>query len=120
MMITQLGLVFLVLISFELIKFFDLKNLIKENKNIYKCLFNDFFNDELDDLTKQKQIIKTSKTLLIISFKILLCIGIILFFIFILNYFNNGLFKFLLSVLGMMETIVFFTVYSLIRKKINE
>ena len=117
---TQLGLVLLVLISFEIIKFFDLKNLIKKNIDIYKDLIKDFFNDKIDDITKQKQIIESSKKLLIISFKIFLCIGIILFFIFIFDYFNNDLFEFLLSPIGVIETIVFFIIYSLIRKKINE
>ena len=36
MMITQLGLVFLVLVSFEIIKFFNLKKLFKENIGSYK------------------------------------------------------------------------------------
>jgi len=81
MMITQLGLVFLVLVSFEIIKFFNLKKLFKENVDSYKNLIKNFLNNQLDDQTKQQQIIKSSKNLLSISFKIFLCIGLILFLI---------------------------------------
>ncbi len=120
MMITQLGLILLVLISFEIIKFFNLKKLIKENINSYKNLIKNFLNNQLDDQTKQQQIIKSSKNLLSISFKIFLCIGLILFLIFLFDYFNGDLFEFLLSVIGIIETIILFVIYSFIRKKKNE
>mgnify|MGYP001193296270 FL=1 len=120
MMITQLGLVFLVLVSFEIIKFFNLKKLFKENVDSYKNLIKNFLNNQLDDQTKQQQIIKSSKNLFSISFKIFLCIGLILFLIFLFNYFNNDLFEFLLSVIGIIETIILFVIYSLIRRKKNE
>ena len=120
MMITQLGLVFLVLISFEIFNFFNFKKLIKENIDIYKNLIKNLFNDQLDDQIKQKQIIESSKILLSISFRIFLCIGIILFLIFILNYFDENLFKFLLSIAGIIETIILFLIYSFIRKGKSE
>ena len=117
MMITQLGLIFLIIISLELIRFFEIKKLIKENLDIYKDLTKTFLNKYIDDELKQKEIIRCSKNLLKISFKIFLCIGIILLLIYMITFFDDNFIKFLLSILGILETIILFVLYALIRKK---
>ena len=120
MMITQLSLIFLIIISYEITRFFDLKKITKENIDVYRNLIKNFLNDQIDDQLKQKQIIDSSKTLLKISFKIFLCIGIILILIFVINNLNIYFVEFLFSIIGIIETIILFSLYSLLRKKKNE
>tara|TARA_X000000950_G_scaffold114367_1_gene143809 strand:- start:1253 stop:1618 length:366 start_codon:yes stop_codon:yes gene_type:complete len=119
-MITQLGLIFLTIISYEIIRFFNLKKLTKENLDIYQNLIKNLLDNQIDDQSKQKQIIKISKTLLKISFKIFLCIGLILFIICIINYLNTYFIEFLFSIIGIVEMVILFVLYSLFRKNRNE
>ena len=116
-MINQLGLIFLIIISYEIIRFFDLKKHTKESIYIYKNLIKDFLDTQISDQLKQKKIIETSKILLKTSFKIFLCIGLILILILIMNYLNIYFIEFLLSVIGAIETLILFVSYSLLRKK---
>ena len=120
MMITQLGLIFLIIISYEIVRFFNLKKLAKENIEIYRNLIKNFLDNQIDDQLKQKQIIESSKSLLKISFKIFLCIGIILILILIINYLNIYFIEFLLNIFGITEAIILFVIYSFLRKKRNE
>tara|TARA_B100001027_G_scaffold159760_1_gene112764 strand:+ start:41 stop:406 length:366 start_codon:yes stop_codon:yes gene_type:complete len=119
-MINQLGLIFLTIISYEIIRFFNLKKLTKENLDIYHNLIKNFLDNQIDDRLKQKKTIEISKTLLKISFKIFLCIGLILILICIINYLNTSFIEFLFSLIGIIETIILFFLYSLLRKKRDE
>ena len=119
-MITQLGLIFLIIISYEIIRFFDLKRLIRKNISIYQNLIKNFLDNQINDQLKQKKIIETSKALLKISFSIFLCVGLILVLIFIINYSNIHFIEFLFSIVGVIETLVLFVLYSFLRKKRNE
>ena len=49
MMITQLGLIFLIIISYEIVRFFNLKKLAKENIEIYRNLIKNFLDNQIDE-----------------------------------------------------------------------
>ena len=54
---THIGLIVLVIISFEVINFFKLIDLIKLNFKSYKKLLSSFLEKNLDDEAKQNQIL---------------------------------------------------------------
>ena len=116
---THIGLIVLVIISFEVINFFKLIDLIKLNFQTYKKLLSSFIEKNLDDEAKQNQILDTSKKLLLSSVKILICMFIIFVLFFSSKLFMIDLYNFILSYIGILETTIFFVLYSYLRKYFN-
>ena len=116
---THAGLVILVIISFEIINFFKLIDLIKLNFQTYKKLLSSFLEKNLDDEAKQNQILDTSKKLLLSSIKILICLLIIFALFFSSKLIMNDLYNLILSYIGILETTIFFVIYLYLRKYIN-
>ena len=73
----------------------------------------------VSDFRKEKLILNYSKKLFIVSIKIIAIIIFIYIFLVILNLFSNSYFNLVLSILGVIELSIIFTIYHLIRKKFN-
>ena len=116
---THIGLIILVIISFEVINFFKLIDLIKLNFKSYKKLLSSFLEKNLDDEAKQNQILDSSKKLLLSSLKIIICLFIVLILFFSSKFILNDLYNFILSYIGILETTIFFVLYSYLRKYFN-
>lgn len=113
---TQIGLIVLVIFSYELIIYFSLKNLIKFNLIIYKKLYSIFLNKKLSDEIKEKFIKKYSLKLFIVSFKIIFILVIILITFFIVNLFIKNLIIFSLSINGIILSLFTIIIYIKIKK----
>ena len=73
----------------------------------------------VSDFRKEKLILNYSKKLFIVSIKIIAIIIFIYIFLVILNLFSNSYFNLVLSILGVIELSIIFTIYHLLRKKFN-
>ena len=73
----------------------------------------------VSDFRKEKLILNYSKELFIVSIKIIAIITFIYIFLVIINLFSNSYFDLVLSILGVIELSIIFTIYHLIRKKFN-
>ena len=73
----------------------------------------------VSDFRKEKLILNYSKELFIVSIKIIAIITFIYIFLVIINLFSNSYFDLILSILGVIELSIIFTIYHLIRKKFN-
>ena len=93
--------------------------MIKFNFQTYKKLLSSFLEKNLDDEAKQNQILDISKKLLLSSVKILICLLIVLILFFSSKLIMNDLYNFILSYIGILETTIFFVLYSYLRKYFN-
>jgi len=116
---THIGLIILVIISFEIINFFKLINLIKLNFQTYKNLLTSFLEKNVEDKVKQEQILTYSKKLFLSSLKILFCLFIIFILFLSTKFIINDLYNFILSFIGILETTIFIIIYSYLRKFFN-
>ena len=112
---TQIGLIILVVFSYEVINYFKFKNLIKFNLLIYKNLYSTLLNKKLSDEIKQKFIKKYSKKLFIISFKIIFVLLIILITFFFIEIIVKNLITFSLSIYGILLSVFTIIVYIQVR-----
>jgi len=108
------------IILYEVLYNFKFLNTINKIFNIYKKLIKIFTLKKISDSSKEKSILKYSKSLFINSLKlILLFISIIIIFL-IFNYFNNNFGIFVLKINGILEVTSIFLIYNFLRKHINE
>ncbi len=119
-MINQILLICSAIVIYEFIKFVDFKYIINSNLNIYKKIIKLFSDKKISDLRKEKLILDCSKSLLILSTKIFSILLCILVFMYILNLLSNSFLNLISSIIGIIELTLFFTIYHLLRKKINE
>ena len=119
-LINHLLIIFISIIIYEFLRFFNFKNLLLKNINIYKEYFNIFNDKNYTDLDKEKLIFKYSKNLLLSSLKILFFILIIILFIFFLNKIFLSIFEIIFSILGIIEITISLLIYHLLRSKLNE
>ena len=103
---------------YELIKYLKLTDIIKSNLKIYRKIIILFRYKNVSDFRKEKLILNYSKTLFIISIKLISILFSIFIFIIVLNLFFNSFLNFLISILAILELSVIFIIYHLIRKKI--
>ena len=116
---THVGLVIFVILTFEILKYFKISNLVKENLKIYKSFLKLFNNKQLSDSLKEKEIMMHSKNLIFISTKIFLILSLIFGIILIENVLIDKYLKFLISVKGILETILIFSIYYFSRKALS-
>lgn len=116
-MINQLLLICTVVIIYEFLRFVKLINTIKSNLAICKKILNLFKLKKVSDYRKEKLILNYSKSLFLLSIKILIIMFSILIIIFIINLLSETYFKFLISILGLLELSIIFVIYYFIRKK---
>lgn len=118
-MITQMGLIFIVILSYELLRYLRFIYLFKVNINLYKKIFKLLTYKKVSDFRKEKAILNYSKNLFLNSIKIIIILLTVLFLVAILSYLDKNFFYFLSNILGIFETILLFIIYSYIRKKIH-
>ena len=116
-MIDQLLLICSAIIIYEFIRYVQLIDIVKSNIKIYQKILKLFQYKNASDFRKEKLILNYSKTLLLISIKIIVILISIVAFIFILNFLSNSYLNLVLSLFGIIELSVFFLIYHLIRKK---
>ena len=118
-MINHILLVCSSVIIYEFIKFINFKNIVKSNLKIYQKILKLFQYKNVSDFRKEKLILNYSKTLLLVSIKIIFILIFILVFMVILNLLSNSYLNFILSILGIIELSIIFMIYHLIQKKLH-
>lgn len=117
-MINHILLVFSSVVIYEFIQLFNFTNIVKSNFKIYRKILKLFQYKNVSDFRKEKLIFNYSKTLLLVSLKIIVILISIFVFIIILNFISNSYLSLVVSLLGIIEISIFFLVYHLIRKKV--
>ena len=118
-MINQILLTCSVIIIYEFFKFIKFADIIKLNFKIYSKIIKLFSLKEISDSEKEKLIFDYSKSLLIVSFKIIFILICVVFFMMIINLFSDTFLKLALSIIGILEMTIIFLFYNILRKKIN-
>ena len=103
---------------YEFIKYINFFNIIKSNLKIYQKIINLFRYKNVSDFRKYKLIINYSKSLFVVSIKIITILLTILVLVLILNLQFNEYLNLLISILGIVELSIVFIIYHLIRKKL--
>jgi hypothetical protein len=109
---------FLTLLIFEIIHFLKISNEIKKIILIIKkVLFhlNSKFNDN-----SQKNLLKLSRELFIISLKFFMYLLLFFFLLFLLNILDHKLYNFIFTINGSFYLTFVFTAYFFIRKILND
>ena len=110
-------LIFSSVFIYELIKYLRFADIIKSNLKIYQKILKLFQCKNVSDFRKEKLILNYSKTLLLVSIKIIVILISIFAFMIILNFLSNSYLNLVISVLGIIELSIVFMIYHLIRKK---
>ena len=118
-MITQLGLIFIVILSYELLRYSKFIYLLKINISIYKKIFKLLTSQKVSDAKKEKGILNYSKNLFFNPVKIIIILLIILFLIVILSFLDGNFISYISDVFSIFKMILLFLIYSYIRKKIH-
>ena len=88
-MINQLLLICSTIIIYEFIRYVQLIEIFKSNLKIYQKILKLFQYKNVSDFRKEKIILNYSKTLLLVSIKIIVILFSILVFMIILNLISN-------------------------------
>ena len=118
-MINQLLLTCSVIIIYEFFKFIKFTDIIKLNFKIYTKIFKLFYLKKFSDSGKEKLIFDYSKSLFLVSLKIIFILICVVFFMMIINFFSNSFLKLALSIPGILEITIILLIYNVLRKKIN-
>ena len=116
-MINHILLICFSAIIYEFIKYIKFEDIIKYNLKIYKKILKLFKFKKASDFRKEKLIFNYSKTLLLVSLKIIAILISIVILLIILNIISNSFFNLILSILGILELSIIFLICHLIRKK---
>tara|TARA_B110000858_G_C17378209_1_gene282574 strand:- start:88 stop:453 length:366 start_codon:yes stop_codon:yes gene_type:complete len=116
-LIDQLLLICSAIIIYEFIRYVQLIDIVKSNLKIYQKILKLFQYKNVSDFRKEKLILNYSKTLLLVSVKIIVILIFILVFMMILNLISNSFINLVISILGIIELSIVFLIYHLIRKK---
>ena len=106
------------MLIYEFIKYIKFADVVKSNLKIYRKIINLFRYKNVSDFRKEKLIINYSKSLFLVSIKIITILFTILVFILILNLLFNSYLNLLISVWGIIELSMVFIIYHLIQKKL--
>jgi len=117
-LINHLLLICLTIFIYEFFKFTNLLEDIKYNLNIYKKFLILFKYKRVSDLKKEKLTLNYSKSLLILSIKIIINIFVILISILLLNKIFLSFVNFILSLSSLAEVTIILLIYHKFRKKI--
>ena len=118
-MINHILLISSSVIIYEFIQLVNFTNIVKSNLKIYQKILKLFQYKNASDFRKEKLTVNYSKTLLLVSIKIIVILISILVFMIILNLISNSYMNLVISILGIIELSVFFLIYHLIRKRFH-
>ncbi len=116
-MINHILLVFSSVVIYEFIQLVNFTNIVKSNLKIYQKILKLFQYKNVSDFRKEKLILNYSKTLLLVSIKIIITLISISVFMIILNLLSNSYLSLVISVFGIIELGIVFMIYHLIRRK---
>ena len=119
-MINQLLLFCSTIIIYEFIRYVKLINIVKSNLKIYQKILKLSQYKNTSDFRKERLILNYSKTLLLVSIKIMVIFISIFVFMITLNLLSNTYLNFIISTLGIIELSVVFMIYHFIRRKFYE
>ena len=102
---------------YELITYIRFSNILKSNLKIYQKILKLFKYKNVSDFRKEKLIFNYSKTLFIVSIKIVVILILIIILLLILNILSNSYLNLIMSILGIIELSIVFMIYHLIRRK---
>ena len=117
-MINHLLSICLIILIYEFIKFTNLLRNIQSIFKIYKKFLILFKYNKASDFRKEKSTLNYSKSLLVLSIKIIINFFFILILIIILNKISLSYINFILSLSSIVEVTIFFLIYHQFRKKI--
>ena len=117
-MINHLLLICLTIFIYEFFKFTNLLEDIQSNLNIYKKFLIFFKYKRVSDFRKEKLTLNYSKSILILSIKIIMNIFVISILILLLNKLSLSFVNFILSLSSLVEVTIIFLIYHQFRKKI--
>jgi len=118
-LINQLLLICSTIIIYEFIEYFKLMKIVQSNFKIYQKIINLFKLKKVSDFRKEKLIFNYSKSLFIVSIRILAIIASIFIFMLILNLLSDSFLNLIFSIIGIIEFSIIFIIYYLLKKKIN-
>lgn len=116
-MINHILLICSSIIIYEFVNYVNFVNIIKFNLNVFKKIFKLFKNKNASDFRKEKLIFNYSKSLLLVSLKIIVFLICIVVFILTLNTLSNSYLNLIISIIGIIEFSIVLMIYHLIRKK---
>ena len=115
-MINQFLIIFSAIIVYEFIRYVKLIEIVRSNLKIYQKILKLFKFKNVSDFRKEKLMLYYSKTLLLVSIKIIVILISIFVFMTILNFLSNSYLSLVISFLGIIELSIVFMIYHLIRK----
>lgn len=118
-MINQILLICSTILIYEFIKFVRFTYIIKLNLKIFRKMIKLFSFKNVSDFRKEKLIFNYSKSLLLVSLKILFLLSCIIILILFLNYLSKSFLDLVISLFGILEITFIFMGYHQLRKKIN-
>tara|TARA_B100000959_G_scaffold262661_1_gene301306 strand:+ start:1962 stop:2327 length:366 start_codon:yes stop_codon:yes gene_type:complete len=113
------GIIFLIILIYELLNLIRFNHILKKNFFLYKKILILFKYKKVSDDWKKKVILNYSKNLFQNSIKIILVLIIILLLIIIISHLIDDFYIYLLSTPGIIEMSILFFLYYFLRKKIN-
>mgnify|MGYP001257520586 CR=1 FL=1 len=105
------------MLIYEFIRYIKFSDMIKSNLKIYQKILKLFKYKNVSDFRKEKLIFNYSKSLFIVSIKILATLISIIILLLILNILSNSYLNLIISILGIIELSIVFMIYHLIRRK---
>ena len=118
-MINHILLICSSVIIYEFLKYLKFNSIIILNLKIYLKILKLIKYKNVSDFRKEKLLFNYSKSLFAISIKILLILILILIFIYTQGLIFEPFLSLVLSIFGIIEIAVFFTIYHNLRKIIN-
>ena len=118
-MTNQLLIIWSTVTVYEFIKFINFNHIVKNNLILLKKIFRLFTFKKVSDDRREKLIFYYSKSLLLVSMKILASTLVIIIFIFIMSLLSNSFLDLVISVVGIIEVTLILIIYHFFRKKIN-
>ena len=116
-MIDHILLIFSSVLIYEFIVYTRFGNILKSNLKIYQKILRLFKYKNVSDSRKEKLILNYSKSLFVVSIRIVAILVSIIILLFIINILSNSYLNLIISILGIIELNIVFIVYHLIRRK---
>lgn len=119
-MINYILLIISPIVIYEFIQIVKFINILKSNLKIYSKILKLLKYKKVSDFRKEKLILNYSKSLLLVSLKIIAIIFFIFAFIMILNLLSNTYLDLIISLSGIIGLSIIFLIYHLLRTKFYE
>lgn len=116
-MINHILLVCSSVLIYELIRYIRFSDILKSNLKTYQKILKLFKYKNVSDFRKEKLIFNYSKSLFIVSIKIIAILFSIIILSLILNILSNTYLNLIISIFGIIELSIVYMIYHLIRRK---